>query len=112
MRAILAIGCAMGCAMGCGGIDLDQLSEADRVTVEDELIEMPVGLAVAVRLADADVEDDTSRMTSTDETVAAVGPTTAAHQYIVYGVSKGETTLEVHINDELQGEVEAVIVAY
>jgi hypothetical protein len=99
-------------AVGCGGIDLDALTEADRVTVEDELIEMPVGLAVAVRVADADVEDDTSRMTSTDETVVAVGATTAAHQYIVYGVSTGETVLEVHINDELKGEVDAVIVAY
>ena len=98
---------------GCGGIDLEQLSdEADRVTVEDELIEMPVGLAVAVRVVDADAEDDTSRMTSTDKTVADVGPTTVAHQFIVYGVSAGETTLEVYINDEMKGEVEAVVVKY
>ena len=110
MRAYTLL--ALGFAVGCGGIDLEQLTEVDRVTVEDELIEMPVGLAVAVKIVDADIEDDTSRMTSTDETIANVGPTTGAHQYIVYGVSAGETTLEVHINDELKGEVDAVVVKY
>lgn len=108
MRVILLMA-----LVGCGGVNLEQTSpEVERVTVTDERIDMPVGLAVGVLLEDADAEDDTSRMTSHDEAMVGVGATATPHEYIVYAQKAGETAVEVYINDELKGEVEVGVVAY
>jgi hypothetical protein len=94
---------------GCG-LDIEPTTEAEGVSVDDEYIELPVGLAVGVQLVDA-AEDETTRMSAFDPKIIGVGRTPGLHEFVIYGIAPGTTNIEVYIDDLLEGTVETVVVA-
>lgn len=95
----------------CGGIELEQTGDLPIGSVTSERIEMPVGLAVSVRLKSAK-EDEESALVSANKMIMDTSPTGNLHEFIVSAVSVGSTTIDVQVNSESQGEIEAVVTAY
>jgi uncharacterized membrane protein YgcG len=108
---LAALSLALPMLVACGGIELEMTSDLPMGSVSDERIELPVGLAVGVRLESAD-EKETSSMVPADTNIIDASPTGNLHEFIIWGVSPGSTTINVLVNNESKGEIEALVTKY
>jgi hypothetical protein len=106
-----ALSLALPTLVGCGGIDLEMTSDLPMGSVTNERIELPVGLAVGVKLKSA-ADDEDSAMVPADTNIIDASPTGNLHEFIIWGVSPGTTTINVLVNNESKGELEAVVTKY
>ena len=109
LTAALSLG--LPTLVGCGGIDLEMTSDLPMGSVTNERIELPVGLAVGVKLKSA-ADDEESAMVPADTNIIDASPTGNLHEFILWGVSPGTTTINVLVNNDSKGEIEAVVTKY
>jgi len=94
--------------VACGGEEIEATVTVDGVTIEDDQLTLPVGFAVAVEVLSAG-DDEASAMLSRDLAVVGVAPTGRQHEYVVYGVTAGQSVLDIYIDGPIDASIEVTV---
>ena len=86
------------------------------VSVRDHAIELPVGVAVLVRVEPISdnnteyVETDRVELTAADASVLGVAPGSKERYFVLTGREVGETCVEVYVEGRLEDCIDAMVV--
>ncbi len=107
-------------AAACNDIEFDRVtldsldSPDDDIHVDDDLIRLPVGIAVEIR---ADIEfkgdyyyfGDYYHLEAEDSFILGVAPMAGSDTYLIWGASAGETCLEVNVAGTVEECIDVVV---
>lgn len=99
VRPVLAI--AMGVAAGCSAspkVTLESIGTSPAGSFSPGLASVPQGIVVGFQVNANSATAVTAAID--DPTVASVAPTTQAAHFVVIGLSPGQTTLHVFVNNQ------------